>query len=184
MKISFDLLVGYFTKFDKIATMKLKFTIMGHMPLVAIQGGLGNQLFQWFYGHDITEQGEFRLYPIFPLNPKINPVRELEVNPLIANCKHVKGLLKPQGVDWIRTLRPRVFDRLWRFTQLASLLHFLGYFREDPRSDTRSHAHPPAKVRYAAGYFLDWKIVNHQLGAVRSELLPVLSQVFVIILWY
>ncbi len=158
--------------------MVLNCAIMRNVPIIAIQGGLGNQLFQWFYAHDITEQSEFRVYPIFPPAPKINPVRELEVNPLIAHCKHVRGLLKPQGVDWIRTLLPRAFDRLWRFTQLTSLLRFLGYFREDPRLDTRSHTQPPSKVRYAAGYFLDWRIVNHQLEAVRSELLPVLSQVF------
>lgn len=161
-----------------MVTMALNCPIMRNVPIVAIQGGLGNQLFQWFYAHDIIESSDFRVYPIFPPAPKINPVRELEVNPLIARCKHMKGFVKPEGIDWGRSLIPKVFDRLWRFTQLAFPLHSLGYYREDPRSDTRSHTQPPSKVRYAAGYFLDWRIPNHQLKAVKSELLPVLGQVF------
>ena len=151
---------------------------MRNVPTIAIQGGLGNQLFQWFYAHNILESRKFCVYPIFPPDPKINPFRELEVNPLILRCKHIQGILNPQSAHWRQVLIPRLYDRLWRFTQLTSTLHSLGYFREDPRSDSRSHAQPPAKIRYTAGYFLDWRYPNHQLEAVHSELLPVLSQVF------
>ena len=170
--------MAIFAKASNIPTMVLNCAIMRNAPIIALQGGLGNQLFQWFYAHDILESGDFRLYPVFPPAPKVNPVRELEVNPLVARCKHLKGFVKTQGLKQYQSLLPRVFDRLWRFTQLTSTLYSLGYFREDSRLDTRSHAQPPSKIRYAAGYFLDWRIPNHQLDAVKSELLPVLSQVF------
>jgi hypothetical protein len=146
--------------------------------MIAIQGGLGNQLFQWFYAHSVLDSSRFRLFPIFPQAPKINPIRELEVSPLIAGCKHIEGLVESHGFNLGRSLLALVFGHLWKFPQLSTSLHLLGYFREDPRSDTRSHAQPPTKIRYAEGYFLDWRFPNSQLEVVRSELLPILSKVF------
>jgi hypothetical protein len=78
-------------------------------------------------------------------------------------------------VNW---LVPFFFDRLWRFSFLKATLHFLGYFREDPRKSAKAHINPPKRIRYAKGYFQNWEIAEHQGDAIKSELLPVLKEVF------
>jgi hypothetical protein len=158
--------------------MKWRFGAKERIPLIALQGGLGNQLFQWFYAHSVLESKEFRLLPIFPAEHKVNPARKMEVDSLILGCKHMQNVVESRRIFASRSFLPMVFSYLWRFSFLSPLLHSLGYFREDPRSDTRSHANPPNKIKFAEGYFLNWKHPLSQLDVVSLELLPVLSKVF------
>ena len=44
---------------------------MKYPPIVAIQGGLGNQLFQWFYAHEILAGRNFSLYAKYPEGPSV-----------------------------------------------------------------------------------------------------------------
>ena len=158
--------------------MNWRFGAKQQIPIIALQGGLGNQLFQWFFAHSILESKEFSLFPIFPVQHRINPIRKMEVDSLFLSCKHVRVAVGSSTTFFNRPILPLICSFLWRITSLSTILHSLGYFREDPRFDTRSHEHPPRKIRYAEGYFIDWRYPESQLDVVRSELLPILDKVF------
>lgn len=154
------------------------FTIVSSNAKVAIQGGLGNQLFQWFFAHEYAFEKKFKIYPIFPIAPKISPVRFVEIQPLIDRCIHIQISPNNKIGGAFENLVPKIFDRLWELTFLSLILNRFGYYREDPRRDTRSHTQQPRHLRYAAGYFMNWKFPNRHIESVKEELLPVLDQLF------
>ncbi len=147
---------------------------MKSLPVVSIQGGLGNQLFQWFFAHELLTSSEFRLYPKIPVGPVAQVVYELGLTPLYRVCKHHKVAGKSN-----RNIIPRIFDRLWAIERLTPILHFLGYYRENPRSGTRAHATYPRNVRYANGYFQNWKYAENQKETIRAELFPILEEKYI-----
>lgn len=159
---------------DLTLILQVRFGIMESFPIVAIQGGLGNQLFQWVYAHEILESKEFALYAKFPDGPATNIVRELELNLMIPYCPHLHDI-QVRGLSYVRSvLIPNFFDRLWNFQFLSRILHRLGYFREDPRVDKNVHQIQPKKVRYANGYFQKWQYAENQRETIKRELIPVL----------
>lgn len=151
---------------------------MKQPPIIAIQGGLGNQLFQWFYAHQLSNTGEFRIYPNFPVGSFPYVVRELELAPMIPRCPHFQKTKELNGYLSAEAFVPRIFDRLWNYSRLSSALHLFGYYREDPRTDTRAHSSKPGRIRYASGYFQNWEFPNRQLESVKVELLPILDELF------
>ena len=60
------------------------------VPVVTLQGGLGNQLFQWFFAHTINDK-EFRLTTHTMRIKSTAAVRNTEISPLIDNCNHFIG---------------------------------------------------------------------------------------------
>ena len=146
---------------------------MKNPPVVAIQGGLGNQLFQWFFAHELRQGSEFSIYPKIPTGPVAQVVYELGLAPLIKNCSHFR-----QSPQESKYMIPKLFDFLWRFSLLTRPLHLLGYFRENPRSGTRAHQTVPRRLLFANGYFQKWQYAKNQIKAIETELLPVLSNVY------
>ena len=167
-----------FTANASLIIPMLGFAIMASNAKVAIQGGLGNQLFQWFFAHEYAFEKKFKIYQIFPTAPKISPVRFVEIQPLIDRCNHIQLSPNNKIGTAFENLVPKIFDRLWELTFLSLILNRLGYYREDPRRDTRSHAQRPRRLRYAAGYFMNWKIPNRHIESVKEELLPFLDEIF------
>lgn len=151
---------------------------MRRIPIVAIQGGLGNQLFQWFFAHEMLESKRFALYAKFPDGPATNIVRELELSLLTPNCPHFSESEPNQVTRTRSTLIPRIYDYLWNFPFLARPLHALGYFREDPRIDKRVHQSRPRRILYANGYFQNWIYAENEMETIRHELLPVLQGIY------
>jgi len=147
---------------------------MNKLPIVTIQGGLGNQLFQWFFAHEILESSEFRLYLNIPVGPVAQIVYDLGLTPLFNRCEHYKDLVKGD-----RNLIPRIFDRLWTITFLTPALRLLGYYRENPQPGTRAHKTSPRNVIYANGYFQNWKYAEQQKETIRKELFPILESYYI-----
>jgi hypothetical protein len=151
---------------------------MKRSPVVAVQGGLGNQLFQWFYAHSISQGSRFSLYPKIPTGPVAQVVYELGLGPLISTCAHCTELQMNSRKPLRNLLLPRIFDYLWSIPALTRILRIFGYFRENPRSKTRAHQVPPKRVRYANGYFQNWKYAESQRNIIISELIPILDKTF------
>ena len=151
---------------------------MRHPPIVAIQGGLGNQLFQWFFAHRISEDSQFSLFPKIPTRPVAQIVYDLGLDPLISRCSHCKELQTDSRNPMKNGLIPRLFDYLWNVPALSEFLHAFGYFHEDPRASTRAHRSPPRRIRYANGYFQKWRYIESQREIVSSELMPILEKTF------
>jgi hypothetical protein len=155
--------------------LSIELLIMKRRPIVAIQGGLGNQLFQWFFAHELLESSEFSIWAKFQTRNSSNTVRALGLYPLGLNCTHYKIIAESDSDIFRFNLILRGLDYLWNFKPLSGLLSFLGYFREDPRQGTRRHLDKPKRIFYANGYFQNWKFAENQKNQIRSELLPALS---------
>jgi hypothetical protein len=145
-------------------------------PTVAIQGGLGNQLSQWFFAHSIKKSHEFHIDPLYQSSE--NTDRNLEIQELIARCRHVakdsQGTYTPMKM--VRLFH--LFDRIWEFKKFRSLIESLGYFREDPRMDQEQSMKYTKAIRYGKGYFQKQEKIESIFEIVESELVPIVDEVY------
>jgi hypothetical protein len=145
-------------------------------PTFAIQGGLGNQLSQWFFAHSITESHEFHIDPLYESSQNMN--RNLEVQELIERCPHVaknsQGAYSPMKMVSLFHL----FDRIWEFKKFRFLIENFGYIREDPRFDQEQTMNYPKTIRYGKGYFQKQGKIESIFEIVESELIPIVDKAF------
>jgi len=148
-------------------------------PTVAIQGGLGNQLSQWFFAHSISESHEFHIDPLY--DSSLSMTRNLEVQELIKRCPHVaknsQGAYSPMKMISLFHL----FDRIWEFKKFRFVVESIGYFREDPRFDQEQTKVYPKKIRYGKGYFQKQGKIESIFQIVESELVPIVHQAFEVV---
>jgi len=145
-------------------------------PIVAINGGLGNQLFQWYFGHLISGSGGFRIDPLYP---EIDPTGQLsfQLENLVQCCAHLRKSTTGTFPK-IRFVRYFHFlNRLYRYSALDELLAILGYYRESPKITDRQSKYIPNPIRYAYGYFQRQQLIEQVLPAVMSELQPLINHI-------
>lgn len=144
-------------------------------PIVAVQGGLGNQLSQWFFAHSLSPGHDFYIDSLH--NESIVGPRNFELKPLIGKCSHVRkdpsGNLSTSNLGVLFHL----LDRLWEFNRLRRFIELLGYFREDPRFDQTQTAVHSDKINYAKGYFQKANVVEGVLSIVVDEVLPLVQEI-------
>jgi hypothetical protein len=144
------------------------------LPIVAIQGGLGNQLSQWFYAHTIDASGQFQIDPLYPESTV--GLRNFELYELIDKCSHIqthgkKIILKRQKLFF------KLLDRAWELKIVRPMVEAMGYFREDPRKDQPQSANKWGAKRYSKGYFQLQEKMELSKVAVCSELVPTVEKV-------
>jgi hypothetical protein len=142
---------------------------------MAIQGGLGNQLSQWYFAHAISGDSSFRVDPLYKMTTA--GLRNFELQPLIEKCSHLEyradqNFLSPFTKSYYKTL-----DRLWEIGSLRRFVEGLGYFREDPRLDQNQSKWNSKGIRYAKGYFQKQAKIEKVFSSVEKELLPVIQEV-------
>lgn len=148
---------------------------MKRAPIVAIQGGLGNQLFQWFYAHGILDASSFNLYTKYPEGPSVNLMREFGLAPLVENCSHCEQMFKEPIRPSRVNLVPQILDRVWGVGILSRSLQALGYYQGDAQPNAGTSVSRAKRVIYVNGYFQKWIYAKKQQRWVISELLPVLK---------
>lgn len=147
---------------------------MKRVPIVAIQGGLGNQLFQWFYAHGILDTPGFNIFTKYPEGSSINLMRGFGLAPVAENCSHC-GLIFHESVGVTRAnLFPQILDRVWRIGILSRSLKSLGYFQGDAEESAKVNKSRGKRLIYVNGYFQKWNFAKRQQHWIDSELLPVL----------
>jgi hypothetical protein len=147
---------------------------MRRVPIIAIQGGLGNQLFQWFYAHGILDTPGFNIYTKYPEGPSVNLMREFGLAPVVANCSHC-GIIFNEPVRPTRAnLFPQILDRVWTIGILSLTLKKLGIFQGDAQQSVKINSSRTNRIIYVNGYFQKWNYAKKQQRWIDSELLPVL----------
>lgn len=144
-------------------------------PIMAIQGGLGNQLSQWYFAHTILENSHFRIDPMY--NMRSVSHRNFELRPLIEKCSHLEHRMDQNFLPRFTRSYYKLLDSLWEFSSLRSFVERLGYFREDPRLDQNQSILNPKNIRYAKGYFQKQAEIERAFFFVEMELLPIVKEV-------
>jgi Glycosyl transferase family 11 len=142
---------------------------------MAIQGGLGNQLSQWYFAHTISESARFRIDPLY--NKTSISLRNFELQPLIEKCSHLEYRADQNFLLSFTKSYYKILDRLWEFSSLRSFVENFGYFREDPRLDQNQSKWNQKSIRYARGYFQKQAQIEKIFSSVETELLPVVEEV-------
>ena len=119
--------------------------------VVVIQGGLGNQLWQWSFAHTINRGNSFQIDTLRGLGS--TSIREFELSAVADNCTHFRKNRSSSLMSRKTIQIYHVLDRLWQFKILRRLIERLGYLREDPRFDQEQSTVIPKTIRYAKGYF-------------------------------
>lgn len=148
---------------------------MGRVPIVAIQGGLGNQLFQWFYAHGILVTPGFKIYTKYPEGPSVNLMREFGLSPILEKCSHCEQVFNEPTRPTKANLYPQILDRVWTIDILSRALKKLGYFQGDTQSKANTNRFLKKRTIYVNGYFQKWNHAKQQQYWIDLELLPVLK---------
>ena len=135
-------------------------------PIIAIKGGLGNQLFQWVYAHQISGNNDFRVNLFFS-DDEIN--RRFDLSRISRECSHVHSRSR-KLLDFRPKIFLRAFDKLWDIRWSRKVAEVLGYVREDPRFDQQQTVKLPKKIRYANGYFQSKAFISKASPALEKEL--------------
>lgn len=143
-------------------------------PVVALNGGLGNQLFQWFFAHTLIENRPFVLDLLFE---KEDPLRQrgFQLDGLVRNCEHVAKGKDGAIAKFKFAIVTHLFNRLWLIAFFRSPLTWLGYYRENPIKSVAQSSRVPNPVRYAYGYFQKQQIIDGLNETIERELLPVVQ---------
>ena len=145
---------------------------IGSRPTVAIQGGLGNQLFQWYFAHTLSNNCKFQADLLF--DGAAGEMRNFELAEIFEHCIHVS---KSKG----RIARPKylkvshLMDKIWEVPNLRSITESFGYLREDPRTDQSQTDRKLRFVSYAKGYFQNYSYVDQAFTHVENEIFPFLN---------
>ena len=145
------------------------------LPIVAINGGLGNQLFQWFFAHSLTPKNKFRLDFLFEKVDSKLGQREFRLESVTKNCEHVLKDSKG-GIKKLRSQRFwHLMNHLWLIPPFRTILQNIGYYRENPNQSVVQSKNLPTRIRYAYGYFQNHNTVENSLLSIQRELLPVIA---------
>jgi hypothetical protein len=124
------------------------------IPTVAINGGLGNQLFQWFFAHSINENQQFRIDKIFDSYDFTGQLH-YQLAGLERQCNHVLNPAHGKRLNKTRRIIFSILNRSWNYSSLRVALRALGYLRESPKKTDPQNMEEfyDRRVFYAFGYF-------------------------------
>lgn len=158
---------------DLSSFLKLKDNLA--TPIIVLQGGLGNQLFQWSFAHSLPSSNHFFVDPLHRYED--SNIRSFELEYVFKNCDHVRKDKFGRYVIPKIGILFRFLDRLWEIKILRLFVESLGYFREDPRFDQEQSSHIFTKIRYAKGYFQKQRNVEEVFDSVRKEIIPIVNDI-------
>ena len=148
---------------------------MNVSPIVVLNGGLGNQLFQWFFAHTMSQKGSFRIDPLFKEDQKSLGVSGPDLGQLFARCLHVDRDSKDLVIEAPFKKLLHLVNHMWGIPIFRPLLTELGYYRENPNSEVAQSLSIPSLIRYAYGYFQNAQIMEQAQEAIKAELLPIIE---------
>lgn len=144
-------------------------------PTIAISGGLGNQLFQWFAAHSYFASKGF----ILDLRHyDINPDREFELSSLLELCSHKfseesatkkSSLMKIFEKFASRGISPKLLEKLGYYQEIAHPKTLKGVL--EGRLDKRLPL-------YVNGLFQNGDMVNQIFPSVGHELMSYVDENF------
>lgn len=147
------------------------------IPTVAINGGLGNQLFQWFFAHSINQNQQFRIDKIFDSYDFTGQLH-YQLAGLEGRCNHVLNPACGKRLNKARRLVFSILNRSWNYSSLRVALRAIGYLRESPKKTDPQNMDEfsDRRIFYAFGYFQNAQTAL-QSSLLENELEPYISDI-------
>ena len=132
--------------------------------VVVMSGGLGNQLFQFAFLHNLSDLKRGAISCFFPITH--DGARDFMLSSLCSNCTHV---------DKVNTRSSRTLDLRFKalgFVQNRFPKIFMKFFSglDFVEKNTYSFENLDISFKYYSGYFQHWKHVHNSLESFESEL--------------
>ena len=131
---------------------------------IILHGGLGNQLFQWAFGHLVGACGSEIEFVFFQRDNNVNHART-SLSSFLSNCQHGIFLepIKSQSI-----LRRSVKDPTFQKNILRNLPNYVLTTTENPFL----HVSPvlASRNRYSFGYYQNWRSVEPISGVIIPEI--------------
>lgn len=146
------------------------------IPWIEIHGGLGNQLFQWFYAHTIAENQNFRVHLSFPPSEKSEEL-VYRLTDLEANCSHCYNGGNESKSNKKYSPLFRFYNRAFHLSCLRSYLNKFGYSKElwDIRENPGFSFIGGKKKKFVSGFFQNQQILDRVKKEIKHELVPVIE---------
>ena len=141
---------------------------------VFLQGGLGNQLFQYAFAHTAGGKIHFVADP----NPRLD--RPFMLSGLLETCQHVSGITRMSLLLRLKLRVMRIFvthNLKW----LTPLVIKISGVEEEATNHYFKHKYKivaESKVLYI-GYFQNWRYVQNSIMHFKSELIRYLSNIYI-----
>jgi hypothetical protein len=147
------------------------------IPTVAINGGLGNQLFQWFFAHSINQNQQFQIDKIFDSYDFTGQLH-YQLAGLEGSCNHVLNPACGKRLNKARRLVFSILNRSWNYSSLRVALRAIGYLRESPKKTDPQNMDEfsDRRIFYAYGYFQNVQTAL-QSSLLENELEPYISAI-------
>jgi len=143
---------------------------------VRLKGGLGNQLFQWYFAHTLPATLFVPEVSSFSHTDSQRP-RRLELAPVFETCNHFdKRGLSRNGHHARSPAIISLLARMWGNTVLRQLSETLGYVRDDFFTEVNVSAVQKRRIVYLDGYFQDFRLIKDIYPTISKEMKPILEK--------
>ena len=141
-----------------------------------MKGGLGNQLFQWYFAHSLLQRKFIVETGSYQTENRGRP-RNLEIGMLRSGCSHayfVRNIFLSFIIERIMSF----MAKMWEFRNLRSLVEKFGYVREDTRSNYPSTVLEIRGYHFLDGYFQDTRKLLNVSELISQEMWPILQKIY------
>lgn len=142
-----------------------------------LAGGLGNQLFQWAYGHRVMIEVNHSKFNLVCEKRIIWDQRPYALGPVEESCKHIKRVYKSDFPRKLGTIRR--YEHVKKFRYFARIAKLIGVSLEN-REFSRLESDLGVDSRFLIGYWQNASYFEENKVALFSELEEALSRVPVI----
>lgn len=153
------------------------------VPWFCIQGGLGNQLFQWFFAHAVVQDESFKVHLNFEPFDRSGQLHYelLRLEKRCIHCMNKEGFVNP------RMRKSKIFGiqrKLIKNRFAAFVLDGLGFVKEDVGSAKFAVLNFKnfADGRFFSGYFQDKQVLQGASSAIDAELIPIIRDLSLAVL--
>lgn len=138
---------------------------------VIFSGGLGNQLFQFAFLHNLSRESNETVNLYFPVQN--DDARPFNLHRLVEQCSHLGNiqLTRSRKIDFLLNLGDFINHRLPRLK--------LSYFRFTASREKNAYEYSQLKTNHEmfSGYFQNWNYVSSVIDVISIELKLVLDEI-------
>lgn len=146
------------------------------MVILRLKGGLGNQLFQWFFARSLGHKRilvDTSSYKV----PNVGRDRNIEISAMISESRNAFTSRSWQ-YEWVLSKLISILDKAWEINLLRRLLNIFGYVRDDSWNIRLLKVNKKLPVIILNGYFQNHESIYSISHLIKGDLQPHLDHHF------